>query len=131
VGPIAGRYAVAHGDAWRWLFYAPAICCFISFFLLYFLYYPPKHPRGLDFRTALRELDYIGGVLFILASTLILVGIVYTILLKSNSPKVIGLLVSGFAALVGFILYEHYADVKQPLTPTHGKVLEALKLIPR
>jgi hypothetical protein len=121
VGPIAARYAITRGDAWRWLFYVPAIGCFLSFFLLYFLYYPPKHPRGLGFNKALRELDYIGGVLFILAATLILIGIVYTVILPSSSPKVIGLLVSGFAALLAFIFYEHFADIKQPLTPTHSE----------
>ena len=25
VGPVAARFAIAHGDAWRWLFYANAI----------------------------------------------------------------------------------------------------------
>lgn len=88
VGPIAARYAIVDGDAWRWLFYAPAIGSFLSFFGLYFLYFPPKHPRGLDFKVALRELDYIGGVLFILSATLILVGIIYTIIIPSSSPKV-------------------------------------------
>lgn len=118
VGPIAGRVAYQNG-AWRWLFYIPAIGSAISFVALALLYFPPKHPRGLGFRRALKELDYIGGVLFILASTLILVGVCYTIILPSNSPKVIGLLVSGFAALVGFCLYEHFATPSQPLTPTH------------
>jgi MFS family permease len=89
VGPIAGRYAILHGDAWRWCFYVPAIGAFISFFALYFLYYPPAHPRGLGFKTALKELDYIGGVLFILAGVLIMVGIVYTEVLSSSSPKVL------------------------------------------
>jgi MFS family permease len=120
VGPIASRYAIRHGDSWRWLFYAPAIGAFISIFALFFLYYPPAHPRGLGFKTAVKELDYVGGLLFILSATLILVGIVYTIILPSSNPKVIGLLVSGFATLIGFILYEHFAPLKQPLTPTHS-----------
>lgn len=25
VGPVAGRYSIQHGNAWIWLFYAPAI----------------------------------------------------------------------------------------------------------
>jgi MFS family permease len=119
VGPIAARYAIRNGDAWRWLFYAPTIGAFLSFFGLYFLYYPPQHPRGLGFKRALKELDYVGGLLFILAATLILIGIVYTEILPSSNPKVIGLLVSGFACLLAFIGYEHFADLKQPLTPTH------------
>lgn len=88
VGPIAGRYAVAHGEAWRWLFYAPAIGAFLSFFGLYFLYFPPQHPRGLNFKRALKELDYVGCVLFVLGALLTLIGIVYTEILPSNSPKV-------------------------------------------
>ena len=88
VGPIAARYAIAHGDAWRWLFYAPAIGAFLSFFGLYFLYYPPQHPRGLGFKKALQELDYVGCVLFTLGAILVLLGIVYTEILPSGSAKV-------------------------------------------
>jgi hypothetical protein len=43
--------------------------------------------------------------------------------LPSSNPKVVGLLVGGFAALLGFIGYENIAQrmgrLKQPLTPTH------------
>lgn len=88
VGPVAGRIAIIHGDAWRWLFYGPTIGAALSAVGLFLLYYPPAHPRGLSFGRALRELDYIGGVLFILSSTLVLVGIVYTIIIKPSSPKV-------------------------------------------
>ena len=123
VGSIVGRYAIVHGDAWRWLFHAPSIGAGISIVALYALYYPPKHPRGLGFKRALKELDYIGGVLFILSATLILTGIVYTELIPSSSPKVIGLLVGGFATLILFILFENIGQrkgfIKQPLTPTH------------
>jgi len=80
-------------------------------------YFPPAHPRGLPFKQALRELDYGGSILFILSSTLILTGIVYTTTLSSSSPRVIGTLVSGFALLVIFALYETFAPLKQPLTP--------------
>jgi hypothetical protein len=123
VGSIVGRYAIVHGDAWRWLFHAPSIGAGISVVALYALYYPPQHPRGLGFKRALQELDYAGGVLFILSATLILVGIVYTEIIPSSSPKVIGLLCSGFGTLVCFILFENIGQrkgwIKQPLTPTH------------
>jgi len=68
---------------------------------------------------AFKELDYVGAILFISAATLILVGIVYTTTLPSNDPNVLGTLVSGFVALVAFALWETYAPLKQPLTPTH------------
>jgi hypothetical protein len=50
---------------------------------------------------------------------MILSGIVYVQLLPSNNPIVIGLLVSGFGMLIVFILWETFAPLQQPLTPTH------------
>jgi hypothetical protein len=57
--------------------------------------------------------------MFIVSVTLILTGIVYTTTLDSSDPKVIGTLVSGFGLLTVFALYETFAPLKQPLTPTH------------
>lgn len=118
VGPVAGRFAIVNGQSWRWLFYAPAIAVFTSFVGLYMYYFPPAHPRGLPTGQALRELDYVGSLLFVLSAVLILTGIVYTTILPSSSPTVIGLLVSGFILLLGFALWETFAKLKQPLTPT-------------
>lgn len=64
-------------------------------------------------------MDYAGAILFIAAATLILIGIVYTTTLPSDDPKVIGTLVAGFIALLAFALWETFAPLKQPLTPTH------------
>lgn len=89
VGPVAGRFAIEHGDAWRWLLYGPAILTCVSFGLLTWLYFPPKHPRGLPWAQAVRELDYIGAILFTVATTLILAGIVYSSIIPASSPKVI------------------------------------------
>jgi hypothetical protein len=117
VGPIAGRFSIQHGEAWRWLFYAPAIAVASSFIGLILYYFPPKHPRGLPTAEAFRQLDYGGTILFILAATLTLVGIVYTTTLPSSDPKVIGTLVSGLVLLLIFALYETFVPLKQPLTP--------------
>lgn len=46
VGPVVARFAIRHGQAWRWLLYAPAIGSVVSGVLLYLLYFPPRHPRG-------------------------------------------------------------------------------------
>ena len=99
-------------------FYAPAIAVAFSFASLYLFYFPPKHPRDLPFDQALRELNYVDTILFIPSAILILIGIVYTTALLPSSPKVIGILVSGFC-LVIFALYETFTPLKQPLTPTH------------
>lgn len=119
VGPVAGSFAAQHAGAWRWIFYAPAIAVFFSFLGLFFFYFPPKHPRGLPTKQALKELDYVGAILFIASATLILVGIVYTTTLPASDPKVIGTLVAGFITLVAFGVWETFAPLKQPLTPTH------------
>ena len=120
LGPVAGRFAGANGQSgWQWLFYGPAICTASSFIGLFLYYFPPKHPRGLPTKQALKELDYGGAVLFIIATTLILTGINYTTVLPSSDPTVIGTLVAGFGLMVCFALYERYAPLKQPLTPTH------------
>jgi hypothetical membrane protein len=74
---------------------------------------------GLPTSQAFKELDYIGALLFIASAVLILVGIVYTTTTPASDPKVIGTLVSGFVALVAFALWETFAPLKQPLTPTH------------
>ncbi|KAH7162191.1 fungal trichothecene efflux pump [Dactylonectria estremocensis] len=118
VGPVAGRFAIQKGEHWRWLFYGPAIVVVFSFIGLYMYYYPPRHPRGLPTKQALRELDYVGALLFTIATTLILTGIVYTTTLESSNPKVIGTLVPGFALMAAFALWETFAPLKQPLTPT-------------
>ncbi|KAH6898208.1 fungal trichothecene efflux pump [Thelonectria olida] len=131
VGPVAGRFAIQHDDDWRWLFYSPAIFVVFSFVGLYLYYFPPAHPRGLPTKQALRELDYVGAILFLVATTLILTGIVYTTTLDSSDPKVIGTLIPGFILLAAFALYETFAKLKQPLTPTriftrdHGRELTA------
>lgn len=90
----------------------------MSFAVLAAFYYPPKHPRGIPWDQAVRNLDYVGIISFTLAAALALSGIVYVQLLPSNSPTVIGLLVAGFGCLVFFSLWETFAPLKEPLTPT-------------
>jgi len=54
---------------------------------------------------------------FIGASTMIICGIIHVELLPANSPKVIGLLVAGFATLIFFIIWETFAPLRLSLTP--------------
>lgn len=58
----------------------------------------------------IRHLDWVGIVSFTASAAMILSGIVYVQLLPSNSPKVIGLLVAGFATLVFFCLWETFVS---------------------
>lgn len=90
----------------------------ITFGTLFMFYYPPKHPRGIPWAQAVRDLDYVGIISFTLAATMVLSGIVYVQLRPSSDPTVIGLLVAGFACLMFFSLWETFAPLKEPLTPT-------------
>lgn len=90
----------------------------MSFVVLLFFYFPPKHPRGIPWDQAFRELDYVGMLTFTAAAAMVLSGIVYVQLVPSDSPIVIGLLVAGFASLIIFALWETFAPLKAPLAPT-------------
>lgn len=90
----------------------------LSLVILVLFYFPPKHPRGIPWGQALRNLDYVGMISFTAAAAMILCGIVYVQLLPSNSPTVIALLVVGFASLIFFGLWETFAKLKEPLAPT-------------
>ncbi|OAL33233.1 hypothetical protein AYO20_07550 [Fonsecaea nubica] len=118
VGPPTARIAIRHGDAWRWGYWGIAISIAISFIVLALLYFPPRHPRGVAWHVALKQLDYVGMLTFTGATTLILTGIVYVQVRPSNDPLVIGLLVSGFALMLMFGAWETFAPLKQPLAPT-------------
>ncbi|KAF7196765.1 Trichothecene efflux pump TRI12 [Pseudocercospora fuligena] len=128
VGPVTARIAYAAGlDAnglpagyqpWRWGYWALLICQSISLVVLALLYFPPRHPRGIPWGRALRDLDWVGIITFTGAAAMVLSGIVYVQLVPSNDPKVIGLLVAGFACLVFFGVWETVMPLKEPLAPT-------------
>lgn len=116
-GPIVARYAIRHGESWRWLFYAPAIATAIVFGLLIWLYKPPKHPRGIPWGQALRELDYLGALLFIAGAVCVFTGVIYTTIIPSSDPKVVALLVVGFAVIGVFACWERFGNLKQAMCP--------------
>jgi MFS family permease len=117
IEPVAGRYALEHGT-WPWLFYAAVIGNGIGGIILLLFYFPPKHPRGLPFRQALRELDYVGMLLFTAGAVLLLMGVVFASYVHSTDARVVATLVIGFATLAGFACWETWAPLTQPLTPT-------------
>lgn len=116
-GPVTARIALKH-DAWRWGYWGLTVAQGISFIILAAFYFPPKHPRGIAWNQALRNLDYVGMVSFTAAAAMILGGIVYVQYLPANSPQVVGMLVAGFISLVFFGAWETFAPLKMPLAPT-------------
>lgn len=103
---------------WRWGYWGILIAQTLSMAVLILLYYPPKHPRGIPWKEALMNLDYIGMLSFTGATAMILSAIVYVQLIPSDSPLVIGLLVAGFVLLIFFGLWETFASPKESIAPT-------------
>lgn len=120
-GPVCARYALDHGDGWRWLFYGNCFANAIACVVLAFLYFPPKHPRGIPFKDAIRNLDYVGMGLFISALCLFIVGVIYASYIPPTDPKVIASLITGSVLIVFFAIWESelICKVKIPLTPSH------------
>ncbi|KAK6429261.1 hypothetical protein LTR95_014595, partial [Oleoguttula sp. CCFEE 5521] len=117
IGPIVGRYAIDVGDGWRFIFYGGFIAQIISLISLALLYHPPKHPRGVPWKEAIRGLDYVGTVLVTPGVCLVLVGIISTTYMKSTSVRVLAPMCAGFGLLVLFGLWETFSKVKYPLCP--------------
>jgi len=135
LGPVAARLALHAGTGvkfptspshvcvntnfskWRWLFYGPAIGSGLNTLIIYWIYFPPKHPRGIHWDKAVRILDYIGALLFATGCILVLLGVVYTNIVPASSPRVIVLLCVGFATIVGFALWERLVPLEAPLCP--------------
>ena len=116
MAPVTSRYGIAFGT-WQWNFRALAILEGLTTIGLFFLYFPPPKPRGLPRRKLVWQLDYVGMIVFVLGSTLVLVGLVYAGIVPSSDPKVVGPLVSGFGVLVIFALWETFSSTKYPITP--------------
>lgn len=81
------------------------------------LYFPPKHPKGVPWKEAIRGLDYLGTFLVIPGVCLVLVGIINTTYMPSSDTMVIAPLVVGFVLLVAFGAWETLGNTKYPLCP--------------
>ncbi|CAM1507724.1 Fc.00g045720.m01.CDS01 [Cosmosporella sp. VM-42] len=122
IGPIVARAAINHDDdRWKYIYWAGFIISCVAFTGLAFLYYPPKHPRGVPWRDALRGLDWVGALLFTPGAVMVLdllVAITYTTYVSASDKRVIICFVLGFAFIIGFGLWEQFSGVKYPLCPT-------------
>ncbi|KAL4880654.1 fungal trichothecene efflux pump [Aspergillus karnatakaensis] len=118
VAPVTARYGYEF-NTWEWNFWAIGIFQFLSFLGLLFLYHPPKHPLGISYTEAFKSLDYVGAILFIGGAVPFLMGIVWAGVYDSNDAHVVAPLVVGAVVLIAFALWETFAKLKYPLTPTY------------
>ncbi len=117
VGPVVGRYAIDDGNSWIYIFYGGFVAQVISLVALALLYFPPKHPKGVPWKQAIRGLDYIGTLLVIPGVCLALVGIINTTYMSASDTLVIAPLVVGVVLLILFGLWETFSKTEYPLCP--------------
>ncbi|KAK5128260.1 hypothetical protein LTR85_002927 [Meristemomyces frigidus] len=115
LAPVTARYAYREGH-WYWNFWGLTIFQFLSFVGLLLLYFPPAHPANLPTMQALKELDYIGMILFAGGAVPVLMGIVWAGIYNSSDAHVVAPLVVGFVVLIVFAVWETFVP-KHPLTP--------------
>ncbi|KAH7377328.1 major facilitator superfamily domain-containing protein [Pyrenochaeta sp. MPI-SDFR-AT-0127] len=118
IGPIVGRYAIDVG-AWQWVYWAGLIAQFFSLAALFFLYKPPKHPKGVPWHEAIKGLDYVGTALIVPGICLALVGIINTTYKPSSSVTVIAPMVVGFVLIAAFGVWETLSNTRFKLCPPH------------
>ncbi len=117
--PIIGNYAIKDPTSrnWTYIYYGHFAAMVLTFVAVFFLYVPPKHPRGVAWHDAIRGLDYVGMLLVTGGVLLTLVGIVYTTYKKASSAIVLAPLCSGIFLLICFGIWENVSSVPYKLCP--------------
>ena len=91
--------------------------------ILWFLFYHPPsytqlHGKKSRKRDEVKKIDFIGVFLLIAGLALFLLGISWGgTTVPWNSPRILGLLISGAVAIVAFISYEVFLTPAQPIVP--------------
>ncbi|KAH7037400.1 trichothecene efflux pump [Microdochium trichocladiopsis] len=122
-GPSIARAFITNTAAgWRWSFYMSIIFAVVGLTLAFFFYHPPTyaqlHVGGKSKRQQVKELDYIGIVLFVGGCVLFLIGLSWGgVAYPWVSGHVLGTLLSGIVALIIFAVYETYFCKASPLMP--------------
>ncbi|KIW17953.1 hypothetical protein PV08_05148 [Exophiala spinifera] len=113
IGSFLGR-AVLEGASWRWIYYIYSISCACAVGLHFFFYHPKEPVLPKSRLQLLKELDFIGLFLFVSSIALFVLGIS----LGGNpypwdSAKVLGPLVSGVVASIGFFAWELHMPISR------------------
>lgn len=109
-GPIIARnFAAYTAQSWRWSYYVNLIISGLAILLAVIFYHPPVfeqlHTRASK-RKVLKELDYVGILLFVAGLTLFLVGLSWGgQIYPWKSARTLSTLLIGILSLVGFFLW--------------------------
>jgi EmrB/QacA subfamily drug resistance transporter len=118
IGPFIGGFLTDHGTftlldheiaGWRWVFYVNLPLGALALFMIIYRMPALRHPGG-------GRVDYLGAVLVVLtAATLLLALTLGGITYPWDSPRIVGLFVTGFVSLGLFLWVEAYAS--DPILP--------------
>lgn len=120
-GPLIGRQLQENtSQGWRWSMYMNLIICGLSMILAFFFYHPPDFERlhtKFSKRHVMKNLDYVGMVLFAAGLALFLTGLNWGgQLYPWTSGHTLGTLIGGLAILGIFVVWEIFG-AKDPLLP--------------
>ncbi|THC93005.1 hypothetical protein EYZ11_007514 [Aspergillus tanneri] len=117
LGPIVGGLIVQR-TTWRWVFYLNLPVGGISIALLFIFLQVGHRAEETSIKRRLKQIDYGGNLIFILAISFILVALAYAgTLWPWCSYSTIISLVFGFYGVVVFIFYEQSNFCRQPTLP--------------
>jgi EmrB/QacA subfamily drug resistance transporter len=110
VGPLVGGF-LTENIAWNWIFYVNIPIGLVALFVIQRLLPNVKTAR------ATRNFDILGGVVFTIAVTFLLVGLTNKQTGDWTNATVGGFILAGIVGIVLFILAE--ARAKEPIIPLH------------
>lgn len=121
-GSLAG-HALAQNSTWRWVFIIGGITAVISLIGTAVFYFPPPRPHAvaqISRRQLLKELGYIGILLYTLGLTVLLVGLYQGGNTRTwHSAGVVVPIVLGGIAFIGCFIWEFSGMAKRPLFPSY------------
>ncbi|CAI6342481.1 unnamed protein product [Periconia digitata] len=122
---ISNAFIVYHHKVgWRGAYYVLIGIETASFLCWFFFYHPPtfkmKHGEQASKLQYAKDFDYIGTTLYTGGLLILMMGLNWGGAVHPwTSSYVIATIVVGFASLVIFVLWECYANLKEPLVPMH------------